>query len=161
MKLSKGRPLALAAASVGVALALGLSVAQESKRSSYAPVDIQEPLEKTMAKMKAQKPEVMKRQMELLQERYDLSNRPAPGVTMSRGKPVQEGVRVKLPAGVTWDQLAGMTPEEIREKNLWPKGFLPLPHPNSCRGRHGLPQIPHRGGEETGRQGPYPLRPGL
>ncbi|MGQ9859980.1 MAG: cytochrome B6 [Thermodesulfobacteriota bacterium] len=141
MKLSKRRPLALAAASVGVVLALGLSVAQESKRSSYAPVDIQEPLEKTMAKMKAQKPEVMKRQMELLQERYDLSNRPAPGVTMSRGKPVQEGVRVKLPAGVTWDQLAGMTPEEIREKNLWPKGFLPLPHPNHAEGGMVFPKF--------------------
>lgn len=141
MKLSKGRPLVLAAASVGVALALGLSVAQESKRSSYAPVDIQEPLEKTMAKMKAQKPEVMKRQMELLQERYDLSNRPAPGVTMSRGKPVQERVRVKLPAGVTWDQLAGMTPEEIREKNLWPKGLLPLPHPNHAEGGMVFPKF--------------------
>ena len=39
----------------------------------------------------------MKRQQALLAERYDLANRPAPGVTMSRGKPVQDGVRVKLP----------------------------------------------------------------
>ena len=31
----------------------------------------------------------------LLGERYDLADRPAPGVTMSRGKPVQEGVRVE------------------------------------------------------------------
>ena len=39
-----------------------------------------------MARMKTAKPEVMKRQMDLLNERYDLSNRPAKGVTMSRGQ---------------------------------------------------------------------------
>ena len=65
--------------------------------SSYSPVVIKESFETIMARMKAAKPEVMKRQMDLLSERYDLANRPASGVTMSRGKPVQEGVRVKLP----------------------------------------------------------------
>ena len=54
---------------------------------------------------------------------------------MSRGKAVQEGVRVKLPAGVkSWQDLAAMTPEQIREKGVWPKGFLPLPHPNHAEG---------------------------
>jgi cytochrome c peroxidase len=72
--------------------------------------------------------------MDLLNERYDLSNRPAAGVTMSRGKAVQEGVRAKLPAGMAWERLAEMTPEEIREKNLFPVGFFPLPHPNHPEG---------------------------
>ena len=27
-----------------------------------------------------------------------------------------------------------MTPEEIRERDLWPKGFYPLPHPNHPEG---------------------------
>jgi cytochrome c peroxidase len=72
--------------------------------------------------------------MTLLQERYDLSNRPAKGVTMSRGKPVQEGVRVKLPEKMTWEKLAAMSPDEIRERGLFPKGFLPLPHPNHPEG---------------------------
>jgi hypothetical protein len=36
------------------------------------------------------------------------------------GKPVQGGVRVKLPAGVTWDDLAAMTPEQIHERDLFP-----------------------------------------
>ncbi len=49
---------------------------------------------------------------------------------MSRGKAIQEGVRVKLPEGMTWEKLAGLTPEEIKEKNLWPAGFYPLPHPH-------------------------------
>jgi hypothetical protein len=63
-----------------------------------------------MARMKAAKPEVVQRHQALLNERYDLSNRPAAGITMSRGKPVQEGVRAKLPSGVTWERLAAMTP---------------------------------------------------
>ena len=53
---------------------------------------------------------------------------------MSRGKPLQEGVRVKLPQAITWDQLAAMSPDEIREKNLFPAGFYPLPHPNHPEG---------------------------
>ena len=87
-----------------------------------------------MARLKAAKPVIQKRQADLLADRYDLSNRAAPGVTMSRGKPVQEGVRVKLPAGTSWDQLAGMSPTEIHDKNLFPKGFYPLPHPNHPEG---------------------------
>src|SRR6185295_20387454 len=38
--------------------------------------------------------------------------------------------RVKLPAGMTWDKLAATSPEEVKEKQLWPAGFLPLPHPH-------------------------------
>jgi len=76
-----------------------------------------------------------------LEERYDLSNRPAQGVTMFRGKPVQEGVRVKLPAGVTWERLAAMSPEEIKAKDLWPAGFYPLPHPNHPEGGMVFPKV--------------------
>ena len=49
---------------------------------------------------------------------------------MSRGKPLQDGVRVKLPVGVTWEMLAALSPEEIKQRQLWPAGFLPLPHPH-------------------------------
>jgi len=111
------------------------SVQAQPPANSYAPVVMQEDFDKTMARMSAAKPEIMQRQMKLLEERYDLSDRPAQGVTMSRGKPVQEGVRAKLPEGVkSWQDLAAMTPEEIREKGLWPKAFLPLPHPNHPEG---------------------------
>jgi cytochrome c peroxidase len=79
--------------------------------------------------------------MELLKQRYDLADRAAKDVAMSKGKPVQEGVRVKLPAGVkSWQELAAMTPEQIRKKGLWPKGFLPLPHPNHAEGGMLFPQ---------------------
>lgn len=105
-----------------------------AKETSYSPVVITEEFDSIVARMKAAKPEVMKRQMDLLNERYDLSDGPAKGITMSRGKPVQEGVRVKLPAGTTWQNLAEMTADQIREKDLFPKGFLPLPHPNHNEG---------------------------
>lgn len=101
--------------------------------TSFSPV-IDANFNEVMKKMRAAKPEIMKRQMSLLEQRYDLGNKPAPGVTMSRGKPVQGGVRAKLPVGVTWDQLAAMTPDEIRQKKAFPPGFLPLPHPNHAEG---------------------------
>lgn len=108
--------------------------------SSYAPVVIQEDFKAAMERMAAAKPAIMRKQMDLLAERYDLSDKPAGGVTMSRGKTVQGGVRVKLPEGVTWEQLAAMSPEEIREKGRYPKGFLPLPHPNHAEGGMVFPQ---------------------
>jgi cytochrome c peroxidase len=120
-----------------VIVASGLAYAQAQQQrgqTSYAPVDIKESFASIMARMTAAKPGIEKEHTALLNERYDLSNRPAQGVTMSRGKPVQEGVRVKLPAGMTWEKLAAMSPEEIRDKNLFPKGFYPLPHPNHPEG---------------------------
>jgi len=102
--------------------------------SSYAPVVIKEDFATIMTRMKAEKPKVMDRQMKLLNLRYDLSDRPAKGVTMTRGKPIQEGVRAKLAAGMTWEKLGAMSPEEIKDKGLWPAGFLPLPHPNHKEG---------------------------
>ena len=119
----------------GVAVGLGALWAQEKTRpSSFSPVVINESFDTIMKRMSAAKAGVMKKHLALLEERYDLSNKPAPGVTMSRNKPVQQGVRVKLPAGVTWDQLAKMTPEEIKERGVFPAGFLPLPHPNHGEG---------------------------
>src|SRR5688572_3029234 len=79
-------------------------------------------------RLQAEKPGFAERQKKLLAERYDLADRPAPGVTMSRGKPVQAGVRVRLPEGQTWEKLGAMTPADIKRQNLWPPGFFPLPH---------------------------------
>jgi cytochrome c peroxidase len=105
----------------------------EPPASSYLSVNEDE-FRTVFAKMSAAKAQVMKRQMDLLGARYDLADRPAAGVTMSRGKPIQDGVRVKLPAGTTWAALETMSPDEIREKGLFPSGFLPLPHPNHPEG---------------------------
>ncbi len=94
-----------------------------------------------MAKDKADKESVMARQKQLLDERYDLTSRTDGNVTMSRGKPVQAGPTAKLPEGVTWDQLAAMSSDEIRDKGLFPKGFLPLPHPKHEAGGMVFPQM--------------------
>lgn len=112
-----------------------------TKPSSYLPVVITEPFDTIMNRMKAAKPEIMKRQLDLLNSRYDLKDNPAKSISMSRGKPIQEGVRVKLPQGVTWEKLANMTPEEIREKDIFPAGFFPLPHPNHPEGGMLFPKV--------------------
>lgn len=115
--------------------------AEEPVPNSYAPVVVSEKFDDVVKRMEAEKPQIEAAHKKLLEERYDLSDRPAEDVTMSRGKPIQEGVRVKLPAGVeSWEDLSQMTPEQIKAKGLWPKGFLPLPHPNHPEGGMVFPQ---------------------
>ena len=109
--------------------------------SSYLPVDLHESFASVMARMSAAKPEIMRRHAAVLDQRYDLSNRPGQGVTMSRGKLVQEGVRIKLPASMTWERLAGLSPEEIKDRDLFPQGFLPLPHANHLEGGMVFPKF--------------------
>lgn len=99
-----------------------------------------ESFDELVKRLQREKPAFAKRQQDLLAQRYDLSDRPAQGVTMSRGKPVQQGVRVRLPQGVTWQQLAALPPDEIKRRRLWPQGFLPLPHPHHEAGGMIFPQ---------------------
>jgi cytochrome c peroxidase len=133
---AKTRNLLAGVAAATVILAMGFAYAQQGPRgkTSYMPVDISEPFSAIFARLSAQKADVTREHMTLLNERYDLSNRPAAGVTMDRTKPVQDGVRVKLPAGKTWDALANMSPEQIRDQSMFPKGFYPLPHPKHQEG---------------------------
>lgn len=81
----------------------------------------------------AEKSEAMARQLALLELRYDLSDQPS-SLEMTRGKPVQEGVRVRLPEGMTWEQLASLTPQQIKRRGLFPSGFRALPHPKQPEG---------------------------
>jgi cytochrome c peroxidase len=148
----------MVAAAVASVAALGLLVPARAqpKPSSYAPVTGMDDFKTVMGRMEAAKAQVMKRQLDLLAERYDLSDRPAKGATMSRGKAVQEGARVKLPAGTTWEKLAAMKPEEIREQGLFPKGFLPLPHPNHPEGgmlfpKHHIDEMKKQDGRDLTR----------
>jgi cytochrome c peroxidase len=107
--------------------------------ASYRPLPTQ-PFSAVRAADETEKPAVMRRQADLLQQRYDLADRPIPGVFMSgKRKPVQGGVRVKLPRDVTWDQLAQMSPGAIAEGSLLPQGFLPLPHVKQATGGQVFP----------------------
>ncbi len=124
----------------------GLVLAQQKGQTpplpdqTYMPVVIDEDFEKTRDADAAAKDRFMQRQQELFQRRYDMADNPSE-VMMSAGrKPVQKGVRVKLPDGTTWDQLNAMTAAEIKEKNLFPMGFRPLPHTKHTVGGQVFPQ---------------------
>ena len=121
----------------------GPALAQQKaeKPNSYAPVDVREGFSSILSRMKSAKAGVMKRQQTLLEQRYDLSDRPADGVEMTKGKPVQAGPRARLPQGTTWDQLGGMSSADIRAKSAFPAGFLPLPHPHHQEGGMTFPQF--------------------
>ncbi len=114
-------------------LAISASLAQPPA-SSYAPVVAKETFDQTVQRMSREKSQIVARHKKLLDERYDLSDKPLTGVKMSRGKAVQSGIRAHLPSGVTWDAIGKMEPTQIRDRGLWPKGFLPLPHPNHAEG---------------------------
>jgi hypothetical protein len=109
--------------------------------TSYMPVAITETFAQIRARLSGEKAAVEQEHNAVLNERYDLSNRPAQGITMDRAKPIQEGGRVKLPAGVTWESLAAMSPDQIRDQNLYPKGFYPLPHPKHQEGGFVFPHF--------------------
>lgn len=118
-------------------LALGAALAVAGAFTAAAATD---EFGELVAKLQKEKPAFAKRQQDLLAQRYDLADRPAAGVTMANGKPVQDGVRVRLPRGVTWEQLASLSPEEVRGRDLWPAGFYPLPHPHHEAGGMIFPQ---------------------
>jgi cytochrome c peroxidase len=88
----------------------------------------------------AEKPLAMELQLALLDARYDLSDVPS-DATMTGGKPLQEGIRVRLPIGLTWEALAALSPEQIRAQALFPAGFFPLPHPKQPEGGMLFPKV--------------------
>jgi hypothetical protein len=65
-------------ATAGIVGGLSLAYAQQEQRgaTSYLPVDIKESFASIMARMKAAKPDIEKKHADLLDARYDLSNRP-------------------------------------------------------------------------------------
>src|SRR5262249_4607958 len=135
----------LSLAQLGIREAHGQSGQDLRGKSSYdqvAPVLLgQETLQERKAKDLAEKPEVAARQKELLEARYDLESKPDAKVKMTRGKPIQAGPARRLPEGMSWNALGAMSPSEIREKSLFPKGFLPLPHPKHMAGGMLFPQV--------------------
>ncbi len=113
---------------------------QEPEKKAAQPDETRTQFEATLRRMPAQKATLMQAARAHLTERYDLTDH-STGARMTGGKPVQDGVRVKPPGGVTWQQLAAMAPDEIRHRNLWPLGFMPLPHPNHPEGGMLFPQF--------------------
>lgn len=132
-----------ATARIGIVIAVCISLPAAAEPlppdASYKPLPTL-PLDEVKARDEAEKPQVTQRQATIFSQRYELADRPIAGVMMSGGrKPVQGGVRVKLPAGTTWEALAQMTPGEIRQRQLFPAGFLPLPHVKQATGGQVFP----------------------
>ena len=126
--------LAIVASMLSLMIQPSATNAQDVPASSYAPVVERESFEAVVQRMKADKEGIARRHQQLLQTRYDLSDRSQGDVKMSRGKEVQAGTRVRLPDSVSWEQLGGMSPAQIKTQSLWPAGFYPLPHPNHPEG---------------------------
>jgi cytochrome c peroxidase len=75
----------------------------------------------------AAKPKVMATQRKLLESRYHLEPKFDPQAKMSRGKPLVVGPTARLPEGTDWETLARLSPDEIRQKDIFP--YKALPHP--------------------------------
>ncbi|HZS42306.1 MAG TPA: cytochrome B6, partial [Polyangia bacterium] len=78
-------------------------------------------------------------QRRLLESRYDLTPRTQAGVVMSRGKPIPIGPTARLRGGKSFDGLAAMSPEAIRQAGLFP--YPALPHPKQATGGMVFPQM--------------------
>jgi cytochrome c peroxidase len=115
---------------VGIAVvSVACSVlAAPPKDQTYMPVVPTKSFEETYKSDTDEKDEVLARQKALLEKRYDLSDNASDVQMSGKRKAVQQGVRVNLPNGATWDKLSSMTPEQIKQQNLFPLGFRPLPH---------------------------------
>ncbi|HCS52423.1 cytochrome B6 [Rubinisphaera sp.] len=96
--------------------------------NSFMPIKITKAFEEILEKGSADKSKFNQRQLDLLQSRYDLSDNPSETMMSGKRKPVQQGVRALLPEDVSWKQLAEMTPDQMKEEDLFPMGFRPLPH---------------------------------
>jgi len=107
------------------------------RQSSYMSVN-EEPFDVVRARDKRNKAGVMAAHQKLLEDRYNLSQRVDQNVHMTRGKPIPVGPTAKLRDGVTWEQLGRMSPDEIKQKGLFP--YLPLPHVNHPVGGMVFPQ---------------------
>jgi cytochrome c peroxidase len=87
----------------------------------------------------AAKPQVMATQRQLLESRYNLQPQLDTQVTMSRGKPIPIGPTARLVQGRTWEALATMTPDAIRQANAFP--YPALPHPKQTTGGQVFPPM--------------------
>jgi cytochrome c peroxidase len=114
------------------------SKSADQQPSSFTPV-VEEPFDAVRARDKAAKSRVMAEHQKLLEDRYDLRRHVDENVRMTRGKPIPVGPTARLKNGVTWEQLGHMSPDEIREKGLFP--YLPLPHVNHPVGGMVFPQM--------------------
>jgi hypothetical protein len=123
---------------IAAAAAVGVFAQQGKIISSYGPTNQDVTFDQIKAARMAVKADRAKEHMTLLNSRYDLSKKPATEPVMSGGKPVPVGPTAKL-QGVTWEQLGTMTPEQIKEKGVFP--YKPLPFADHAEGGMLFPEM--------------------
>ena len=98
-------------------------------KSSFGTPSLPMAFEEWVKMNKERKPRLMKRVDEYMASRYDFSGNTIDGVMMSgKRKPVMAGPIARLEKDIpSFEDLAKLSPEEIREKDLFP--YKPLAHP--------------------------------
>ena len=136
MKLNRTRSFALLGAGT---LAAALAIYGESTKvvSSYGPTNQDVTFSQIKSGRLAVKAERAKAHAALLASRYELKA-VAGDARMAGGKAVPSGPTARL-AGTSWDQLDKMTPEQIKEKGLFP--YQPLPFPDHAEGGMLFPKM--------------------
>ncbi len=77
---------------------------------------------------KEQKPKLMADVQAYMKSRYNFHGKAIPGAKMTRGKPIMIGPVARLPKGSkSWEELAKLSPEEIKKRDIFP--YVPLAHP--------------------------------
>jgi cytochrome c peroxidase len=85
------------------------------------------------------RPQVTAAQRKLLESRYNLEPEFDKQVKMSRGKPVPVGPTARLQGGMSFVQLAKLTPDEIKSRGVFP--YPSLPHPLHANGGQVFPRM--------------------
>jgi cytochrome c peroxidase len=111
---------------------LNVSNAQQAKIvSSYGPVNQNVGFDQIKAERLKVKAERAEEHSTLLNARYDLTKKISGEVEMSGGKPIPVGPTAKL-QGTSWAELDKLTPEQIKEKGIFP--YKPLPFADHAEG---------------------------
>ena len=98
-------------------------------RSSFSSPVLPMRFEQWLEFHRKQKPQLMKDVRAYMESRFDFSGETVSGQMMSGGrKPIMAGPVARLPQGISsFEELAALTPDEIRRRDLFP--YKPLAHP--------------------------------
>lgn len=87
-----------------------------------------------------QKPGLMAEVRSYMKTRYDFSGEAIPGVAMPRGKAIMKGPVARLLQGIaSFEDLAELSPDDIRTRGLFP--YLPLAHPHQVTAHMVFPDL--------------------
>jgi cytochrome c peroxidase len=140
--MNRHKKYSLGLVSICILLVAGATAAVYAQQgkvvSSYGPTNQDVTFDQIKAARMAVKTERAKAHMDMLSSRYDLSKKGTTESPMSGGKAIPAGPTVKL-QGVTWEQLGTMTPEQIKEKGIFP--YKPLPFADHAEGGMLFPEM--------------------